>query len=638
MEHRQRTGRRIKFNHSNATPRHIISFDCETRPDETSPGSRVTSHRFRLATTAEVTLRKDRPRNKIFCRFTTQQSVWNYITSLTGLGHTTWLVGHNVLFDLVVSGFPDQMMQGRFTIDWPRAKRKREGEGEDDPHNVGLCCIESPPTIIALRCSKTQGRLVIVDSLNWFPVPLSEMGDACGLPKGKMPEFSAPDDDWFSYCERDSDIVLETMINLIDWVRDNNCGMFRYTAASQAYAAYRHRFMRKQILVHDSGSVKRLERSAYIGGRTEVFRLGSFACMVHQLDINSLFPHVMRNGRFPSLLDKYDDERSLSHTLPDIAYADSVAEVEINTLDPIFPCKRDGVTVYPVGRFTTFLCGHELHYAVDKGYVKQVGRYAQYKCDDLFSLWVDELWGLRQSYKESGNRLYEQFAKRLLNSLYGKFGQRAPGWVNCPGDLSGLPWTKWIGTGEMPNEVVNFRSIGWNIQRQTDRGEIEGSFVAISAFVTSAARMYMNAIRWTAGVRDCFYQGVDSVMVSDAGLERLQAAGMVGDTELGKLRLQCSSADGEILGCADYRIGDKVVIAGRARAMTVGEEGEQLQRKFDATRNLFSGRPIDYIDETLEPWTRAGLYRKGSVGEDGWVHPHILGICEAAMAHAGVPF
>jgi hypothetical protein len=530
------------------------------------------------------------------------------------------------------------MMRGKFTIDWPRSVRKREDDGEDNPHNVGLCCIESPPTIIALRCSRTQGRLIIVDSLNWFPVPLSEMGDACGLPKLTMPEFNEPDESWFDYCQRDSEIVLETFVNLIDWVRENNCGMFRYTAPSQAYAAYRHRFMRQQICVHDNGDIKQLERSAYCGGRTEVFRLGRFSGMVSQLDCNSLFPSVMQSGRFPMLLDKFDSGRSLSADMPDIAWADSVAEVEINTLSPIFPVRRDGATIYPVGKFVTHLCGHELHYAQSQGYVKRVGKWAEYRCGDLFSLWVDELWQLRQKYKSDGNKLYEQFAKRLLNSLYGKFGQRSPGWINVPGDMSSLPWTRWIGIGEMPNEIVNYRSVGWNVQRQTNREEIEGSFVAISAFVTSAARMKMNAIRWTAGERECYYQGCDSVMVSDLGLERLTAAGMVDQSELGKLRFQCASSDGEILGCSDYRIGDKVVIAGRARAMTLSEDGQQLQRKFDATRNLFSGRPIDYIDETLEPWTRAGMYKKGTVGEDGWVHPHILGICEAAMAFAGVPF
>jgi hypothetical protein len=479
---------------------------------------------------------------------------------------------------------------------------------------------------------------VIVDSLNWFPVPLAEMGEACGLPKMAMPEFTAPDSDWFTYCQRDSDIVLETFVNLISWVKENDCGLFRYTAPSQAMAAYRHRFMGQQIYVHDNPAAKRLERNAYHGGRTEVFKIGPIARSVHQFDVNSLFPAIMRAGKFPFVLDRSDTERSLSPTLPDIGFADSAAEVEIQTLDPIFPVKRDGVTLYPVGKFVTHLCGHELHYAVEHGYVKRIGQWAEYRCADLFSLWVDELWGLRQTYKATGNTLYEQFAKRLLNSLYGKFGQRSPGWINVPGNISALPWSRWIASGEMPNEVINYRSIGWTVQKQTDRVEIEGSFIAISAFVTSAARMYMNGLRWTAGPREVFYQGVDGLIVTELGKERLETAGHVSSTELGKLRLQCTVDSGEILGCADYRLGEKVVIAGRARKLTRDGDGELLQRKFDATRNLFNNRPADSVDEIAEPWTRAGMYRKGTVGDDGWVHPMILGICEAAMAAQGVPF
>lgn len=638
MERRQTTGRRIRLNHSNATPRHIISFDTETLPVPAPDNSRRIIHKFRLATTTEVTLRDGRNSQRRRQQYSDTTTFWHYVESLTSPQYTTWLVGHNVLFDLVIAGFPDQLMQSRFSVDWPRSKRTREDGNEDNVHAAGLCCIESPPTIIALRCLHTGGRLVIVDSLNWFPVPLSDMGDACGIPKLIMPEFSAPDDEWFEYCQRDSDIVLETFVNLISWVKENDCGLFRYTAPSQAMAAYRHRFMRQQIFVHDNSAAKQLERSSYCGGRTEVFCMGPINRMVYQYDVNSLFPAIMRQSAFPFILDRCDTERMLSTDCPGISYADSVAEVEIQAMDAIFPVRRDGVTVYPVGRFVTTLAGHELHYAKEHGYIKRIGKWAEYRCGDLFSLWVDELWQLRQKYKNLGNKLYEQFAKRLLNSLYGKFGQRAPGWINSPGNISALPWSRWIEGGELPNEVVNYRSIGWNVQRQSNREEIEGSFIAISSFVTAGARMYMNALRWTAGQRECLYQGVDSLIVTQTGKDRLEAAGHIDPTELGKLRLQCAVDDGEILGCADYRLGDKVVIAGRARKMTLDEDGQMLQRKFDATKNLFNDRPIDTIDETLEPWTRAGMYRKGNVGEDGWVHPMILGIAEAAMAHAGVPF
>lgn len=460
MEHRQRTGKRIKLNHSNAVPRHIIAFDTETLPTQDPTNPRRTIHKFRLGTSTAVTLRDGRPSERTRQQFTDTDLFWAYVESLTGPNYTTWVVGHNILFDLVISGWADQLVQSRFYIDWPRAKRTREDNSGEDLHSVGICCIESPPTIIACRCPSTNGRVVFVDSLNWFPVPLVEMGEACGMPKLEMPAFEAPDSEWFPYCQRDSDIVLETFVNLISWVKENDCGMFRYTAPAQAMAAYRHRFMAQQIFVHDNIPAKRLERSSYYGGRTEVFKIGQISRLVHQFDVNSLFPAIMRSGAFPFVLDRSDTETSLSTVFPNISFADSVAEVELQTLEPIFPVRRDGVTLYPVGKFTTILCGHELHYAIDKGYVRRVGNWAEYRCGDLFSLWVNELWQLRQNYKNSGNRLYEQFAKRLLNGLYGKFGQRSPGWTNVPGNISALPWSRWIQGGEMPNEVVNYRSIG----------------------------------------------------------------------------------------------------------------------------------------------------------------------------------
>lgn len=620
----QASHRLVPKNHSNALPRYIISLDTETIPDEWHDGKRARSHRFRLGVAISGRLEGDKITSRRVLRFDSQNTFWEYVYSLTGPKHTTWLVAHNALFDLVTVGFPERFINGELYLDWPRHKRKREDNQEDNNHNVGICVIDSPPTIIACRVDRTQGRLVMVDSLNWFAAPLSDLGDSCGIPKQQMPSFDESDETWFNYCENDSRIVFDTFVGLIRWVRDNDMGMFRYTGPAQAFAAYRHRFMPCNIFTHDNHDVKRLERGAYFGGRTEVFKMGPIGETVYQLDINSLFPAVMRDGLFPFVLDRYELRHDYSTDLPQIDWGCSVAEVEIETGKPLYPYRRDGVILYPVGTFATMLCGRELGSCYSQGIIRKCRSWSEYRIGNLFKLWVDTLYAMRQDYRASGQHLYSSFAKALLNSLYGKFAQLAPCWINRPDSLANLPWTTWTEYNTATLEMRNMRSVGWTVQEQRERQEMDSTFPAISAFVTSAARMRMNGLRATAGHDNVYYQGVDGLIVNQSGLDRLTASGEISEHELGKLRLLLATNDGEILGCADYRLGGKVVVAGRAKIYKDAESGQMMQRKFSTTSQLFSGGVGAMVEEYRDNWIRSDRYRKGIVQPDGWVRPFVL--------------
>lgn len=135
----------------------------------------------------------------------------------------------------------------------------------------------------------------------------------------------------------------------------------------------------------------------------------------------------------------------------------------------------------------------------------------------------------------------------------------------------------------------------------------------------------MNQLRAVAGSANVYYQGVDSLIVTNAGKERLEAAGEVSEIELGKLRLQLSANYGYINGCSDYRIGEKIVLAGLARPAESGELASNLQRTFAAKPHLFSGQATDYVMEQLSEWRKTATYWKGNVSPSGQVTPLILG-------------
>lgn len=620
----QRTGRRLAGNRSSQLPRYLIAFDAETLPRQTDNRGRKFSHRFRLATATvgrmvgtEVTAVKR-------YRFTSVAEWWLWLKSVTACNYTTWMISHNALFDLVVCGFMDKFEKGELVVDWPRRKRvasEDKGQNKSNPCNS---VIESPPTIIAARITDNQARIVILDTLNWFPVPLKQMGERCGLPKFNMPDFSASDEEWFTYCQRDSDILFHTFTELIKWVKDNDFGMFRYTAPGQAMAAYRHRFMSIPIFVHDNKEVKRLERSAYFGGRTEVFRKGEFNEIVYLLDINSLFPSVMLGGRFPHILDRYEIRKELTTELPNIDWINSVASVRVTTSKPIFPVRTHSCVIYPTGTFKTALCGMELDYAYSHGYIDSVGSWSEYRTAPIFTKWISELYKLRLRHKAAGDSLYSDFTKRLLNSLYGKWGERSPKWTNVDRNFAGTPWSSWIEIDSKTGKSTAYRMFGWQCQERVEPTETNKSFVAISAFVTASARMRMNYLRTIAGKENVYYQGVDGLIVSQTGRNKLDDVGELDESELGKLRLIKVTNNGEIIACADYRLGDKVIVGGRARRVEELADGSVLQRKFYAASALFNGQPLTEITEELQEWKRSTLVRKGCVGEGGWIEPFDL--------------
>lgn len=647
MAARQASGHRLRKNHSNAIPRYIIALDTETKRRAASNDEKSFSHKLRLAVVIVGRFQGGKIVGKKTYRCRTKQRIWEIIKQFTGLNYTTWLVCHSALFDMVISGMPEEFENASLTIDAPRAVRKQSDTPVEHVSGGGLCCIESPPFILGCRVGTSQGRLVIVDTLNWFQCPLSDLGRSLGLEKLPMPEWEASDEDWFIYCERDTEIVFNSFVGLISWVKDNDMGMFRYTGPAQSMAAFRHRFMEHDILVHDNLPVKVLERSAYFGGRFECWKIGEINETVHQFDVNALFPSVMRDNAFPVSLDTYNlcsDWRSVDQV--DIG-DDCIAEVIVSGNSDNLPYRKQQGVCFPSGEFKTTLCGAELGLAIRSGKVSHLRSSARYRRERIFHKWVSSMWSMRQSYKDANNLLYERFTKTLMNSLYGKFGQRSPNWVNIPTRLDALPWMTWVDYDASSGERTVYRSFGWQVQRQEDReerhhaemdvdnweshaarygrGEIESSFIAISAFVTAYARMRMNDLRAIAGHTNVYYQGVDSLIVTNAGKERLEAEGEVSDSELGKLRLQLSANYGRINGCSDYRIGDKVVLAGLARP-TGGKEQEcNLQRTFAAKPHLFNGQATDYVMEQLSEWRKVNNYWKGKVDQFGYVTPLVLG-------------
>lgn len=624
MSQKQYTGHRMRRNHSNALPRYIVSYATEIKNVRDSDNPTASSDVFvrgALISCRMVNLQPTNIRPRII---NSPTEFWQQMSELSAVNYTTWVVGHSVLYEMLVSGMPEQFEEAKFVVDWPRSKRKREANNDDDPHSSALVIINNPPTIVACRCVATGGRIVIVDLLNWFASSIDDIAET----------VSADKEDWRYAIEgfaeldtpsmRKAGVVMSAFLRLASWSRANDMGMFRYTAASQAMSAYRHRFMTHDILVHDNADVKKLEREAYFGGRTELYRVGAFHHRVHQLDVSSLFPSVMQNGKFPVKLEQFVQTTRWSANLPPIRWDDSVAKVWLRTTRPDYPVRLPQGVVYPIGEFKTVLCGDELSLAFARGEIVSVQSWAEYQTEPIFTSWVDYMWALRQQHETDGDAIYAKLVKLMLNGLYGKFGQKSSVWINLDSYPSRGPWQQWTEKNCLTEVTREFRSFGHQLQEFKGHGELGNTFVAISAFVSAAARMRMNQLREIAGRHDVYYQGVDGLIVTERGRKRLDDAKQIREATLGYLRHQLTVDEGELLGYCDYRLGSKVVKSGLAGNAVLTLDAELLQQISLVSDSLFDRGGKTGVSKIDTLWRRDAMTAKGVVDDNGTVWPFVF--------------
>lgn len=474
-----------------------------------------------------------------------------------------------------------------------------------------------------LTWRKDRRTIKFVDTLNIWRVPLKEIGDNINLPKLHMPDNDSSQARWDAYCRRDVKVIMLACMSWFQFLIDNDLGGFQCTLASQSFAAYRHRFMPRQIFIDDNDQAIDLSRQAYLGGRTECFKLGEYTDDLYLVDVNSMYPSVMYTNQFPHTLNSVYS-RVTTKDLSDWLETDSlVASVTIHTDKPIVPIVHDDKLVFPVGTFTCSLTTPELRLCLENDCIKHVHKIASYQQDYLFRDFVDAIYNLRLQAKAAGDTLYAWLYKILLNSLYGKFGQRGRRYIDSgPYDIDCIDtWLEYdIDSGTM--EKV--RAFGGLLQRWVDDGESFHSHPAIAAHVTAYARVILyNAIQ-TAGPDNCYYCDTDSLLVNYAGYSRL--SGMLDNSKLGAWSLDRHVNYAHLRGPKDYILGDNEKIKGVRKTAYHPWGDTYLQDHFVGLRGLLQLGTLDGPIVYPDAKTMSRQYTKGTPQPDGTISPLSLNI------------
>jgi len=276
--------------------------------------------------------------------------------------------------------------------------------------------------------SNKRFKITFIDTMNYARLGVKKLGKILKLPKlekpaclGRLPKNNKEKEELEIYNIRDSEISMKALRFFYRAFQDLGATP-KPTIASTAMSLFKNKYLDKMYFTHKIPDLID-EFKAYYGGRTEAFSRG-YIENYYYYDFNSLYPSVMLN-RFP-------DPNTLRTTYRnDTGYIEAfegMSDVLIYCPYmeyPLLPFRAHNKLYFPYGTFRGWYTHVELRKALKLGYViKKVYKtlYFKEKCEPFVNF-VRDLYTKRKSLKENNDPM-QYVVKIIMNSLYGKFGQK----------------------------------------------------------------------------------------------------------------------------------------------------------------------------------------------------------------------
>lgn len=577
----------------------MLFFDVEARPIPTPTGYEYEPY---LGVVCYLRRRKDVQKGwtEIWEEFEDMEDMWRWILGRVKEKNTVYICAHNIQFDLAVSRGYDTLIQEGWEVELPYIHGR---------------------TFIA-RAKKGKRRIILIDTMNFFPYPLREVGEMVGLTKGSI-DYAHPDiAEARRYCRRDVEIIREAMLEYIRFIQEHQLGRFSLTLAQQTWSAFRSRRKNGEIYIHSDPIALSLERDAFFGGRCEAFFIGDVPEEeVYELDINSAYPYVMATHPLPVNLVRVGDDVDIAHISRRLERYHIIADVLISTDEPVFPLRCPEGLIFPVGTFRTTLATPELRIALDTKRVRKIFRLALYERGRVLAEYVQELLSLRQKYREEGNRIYEALVKLLANALFGKFAQKQIAWEELGrADAPHPEYTPGINleTGET-FYIVQFAGKAW---QGYEEGYTRDAFPAVAAHISSYLRVLLWSYMKLAGRENVYYCDTDSLMVGAAGLERLRR--YMSPDEVGRLKLRKLLHGVTIYGKKQLVAEEERRLAGIPASAVECAPGIYEYEEFPRFRSYITNHRGERYRTRMVQKRVANHYPYGRVTPSGWVEPLVV--------------
>ena len=436
-----------------------------------------------------------------------------------------------------------------------------------------------------------------ISTTNFVKASLEKIGEKYNLKKLEI-EYDeigkkVSDNELKIYLKRDLQI-LEKLVETLIHIHQKYDLKILPTVSALAFNIWRKHFIPENTTIYlkRPKTVRAIERSAYYGGRVEVFR--DYLKKGYYLDFTSLYPSVMRNGIFPTkFLGTLENigENELKKLMKKYHVIAELYTIE-NSFIPLLPIKMNGKLIFPNGRKVSFYSHAETEKALELGIVQKIGKVLIYRKEpNLFTDFVDYFF---KKKNEETNKAFRLFWKYILNGLSGKFGQK----VNIIKQIENIGIVGFYNgyfyddeTGEEKRILV----LGEDTF-EFSKEEVDSfyNFTSIIAEITSKARVKLfEALNKVSEY--VYYCDTDSLFVDENGFEILMSEGLVENKVLGKLKIEAIVKDVHFLVPKSY-IGT-----------FIENDEEKVVRKFkgipkkfkEIAEGKFKGQKFTKFKETL---------------------------------------
>jgi len=549
------------------------------------------------------------------------ESLLTQLDKWTRRGHAAWLFGLNLAYQFQVSGLALASLTQALTV---------------HGYNLG-------DKVTTISCSIKGKELHCVDTGNYWWSKASYIYGLCKQADTSRPCDTDGDSTALDRARRQCEAVSEFVMRLVTFCCQQAGSSWGHTLAGIAWGSWRHGLCSCEVQCHGNKEATELERESYLGGRIECRYIGTVNGYVNELDYNSLYAHCM-DAPMPVALRSYAGGCLPSELYREIkAGSLVVARVKVNSRlhdypYSIYPGKGappdcpsalpsymrtacNPIRIWGRGKFTTTLATPELMRALESDELMSVDRVAWYEPGLPFKTFTAHWYQKRLDYRTKGRALEESLAKRMLTVLPGKFGQKSHEWINVSGMKAALPFGHWYKWDQEAKQHMMYRSLAGAVQVYVPTGEWKHSFPALSSHVTSAARCLVDSTIEIAGPYDVYYYDTDCLHVSNTGLKRLEEAGLIDGTALGKLKRKSISAGAGYRNCREIRFGGSDNYNGADRASSPnGDASSSGDVATSPVYHLLQSGPDAWRSVVAAQYARRNRYA-GRVGTDGWVRP-----------------
>lgn len=585
----------VKPNHSSETIHNLLFVDVETDQIQITP-DKVQHHLREGVACYQMRSKRGGWQKPHWYEFTTREEFYAILESVQRPKTKLYVWCHNSNFDYPVLDLFAYLSKNGYKL--------------------SLAVLSGPPTIC--RYKKQDTSVVLLDTLNIWRIPLAKLGEVINSNKLPMPDKDADRAEWIRYNRRDVEIIRKAVTDWADFLLDNDFGGFAPTLAGQSMRLYRHRFMSTEITLHDNEQVMELERKCYHGGRNEVFQIGDIKQRVSVLDVNSMYPSVMQSETYPIRLKKRLVNVSVS-TLSEYLYKYvACGRCLVHTDIPAYPVVHKGKLIFPVGDFETCITTPEIQYAIEHNHLKEIRELSIYEHANIFSDFVNYLYDKRLQAERSSDPTDSYLYKILLNSHYGKWGQKGYK-TSFLGDQQFSLWKQYELLDVETGKVVKYRQLGTRLEEISEEGSSREAFPAIAAHVTAYARMKLWRLIEHAKQENVYYCDTDSIICNNAGVELLRP--FMDNKALGYLKTEGIYDGATFWGCKDYKLGNKERHKGvKKNAVWISSNTVQQQQWQTLRGMLRNGKLCDPVTRDISKTLRR-VYDKGTVLPNGVVMP-----------------